>query len=89
MDILWHEYTDAGGEERPVTEASLTEKAAADRPANGCFAPRVAAPSVCFAIACIPLAAAPTISPCIRHWRRSKSLPPLGELSYQQPRGLI
>ena len=24
MDILWHEYTDAGGEERPVTEASLT-----------------------------------------------------------------
>ena len=27
MDILWHEYTDAGGEERPVTEASLTEKA--------------------------------------------------------------
>ena len=27
MEILWHEYTDAGGEERPVTEASLTEKA--------------------------------------------------------------
>lgn len=27
MDVLWHEYTDAGGEERPVTEASLTEKA--------------------------------------------------------------
>ena len=27
MDILWHEYTDAAGEERPVTEASLTEKA--------------------------------------------------------------
>ena len=27
MDILWHEYTDAGGEERPVTEASLTETA--------------------------------------------------------------
>lgn len=27
MDILWHEYTDAGGENRPVTEASLTEKA--------------------------------------------------------------
>ena len=26
MDILWHEYTDAGGENRPVTEASLTEK---------------------------------------------------------------
>lgn len=26
MVILWHEYTDAGGEERPVTEASLTEK---------------------------------------------------------------
>ncbi|MFR9181621.1 MAG: threonine/serine exporter ThrE family protein [Dorea sp.] len=26
MDILWHEYTDAGGENRPV-EASLTEKA--------------------------------------------------------------
>ncbi len=27
MDILWHEYTDAGGENRPVTETSLTEKA--------------------------------------------------------------
>ena len=27
MDILWHEYTDAGGENRSVTEASLTEKA--------------------------------------------------------------
>ncbi|MDO5591187.1 MAG: threonine/serine exporter family protein [Lachnospiraceae bacterium] len=27
MDILWHEYTDKGGEDRPVTEASLTEKA--------------------------------------------------------------
>ena len=27
MDILWHEYTDAGGENKPVTEASLTEKA--------------------------------------------------------------
>lgn len=27
MDILWHEYTDTGGENRPVTEASLTEKA--------------------------------------------------------------
>ena len=27
MNILWHEYTDAGGENRPVTEASLTEKA--------------------------------------------------------------
>ena len=27
MDILWHEYTDAGEENRPVTEASLTEKA--------------------------------------------------------------
>ena len=27
MDVLWHEYTDAGGENRPVTEASLTEKA--------------------------------------------------------------
>ena len=27
MDVLWHEYTDAGGENRPVAEASLTEKA--------------------------------------------------------------
>ena len=27
MDILWHEYTDKGGEETPVTQASLTEKA--------------------------------------------------------------
>ena len=35
---------------------------------------RVAAPSVCFAFACIPLAAAPTASPCSRHWRRSSLL---------------
>ena len=27
MDILWHEYTDQNGEHKPVTEASLTEKA--------------------------------------------------------------
>lgn len=27
MDILWHEYTDQDGENKPVTEASLTEKA--------------------------------------------------------------
>ena len=27
MDILWHEYTDKSGENKPVTEASLTEKA--------------------------------------------------------------
>ena len=27
MDILWHEYTDKNGENKPVTEASLTEKA--------------------------------------------------------------
>ena len=27
MDILWHEYTDQNGENKPVTEASLTEKA--------------------------------------------------------------
>ena len=27
MDILWHEYTDKGGEEMPVTQASLREKA--------------------------------------------------------------
>lgn len=45
---------------------------------------RVAALSVCFALACILLAAAPTISPCFRHWRRSKLLPPLGELSAEQ-----
>ena len=51
----------------------------------GCFAPRVAAPSVCFALACILLAAAPTISSCFRHWRRSKLLPPLGELAVKRP----
>ena len=45
---------------------------------------RVAALSVCFALACILLAAAPTISPCFRHWRQSKLLPPLGELSAKQ-----
>lgn len=27
MNILWHEYTDQNGENKPVTEASLTEKA--------------------------------------------------------------
>lgn len=27
MDILWHEYIDQNGENKPVTEASLTEKA--------------------------------------------------------------
>ena len=27
MDILWHEYTEQNGENKPVTEASLTEKA--------------------------------------------------------------
>ena len=40
---------------------------------------RVAAPSVCFAAACIPLAAAPTAPPCFRHWRRSSPLPLVGE----------
>ena len=40
---------------------------------------RVAAPSVCFAVACILLAAAPTAPPCFRHWRRSSPLPPEGE----------
>ena len=36
---------------------------------------RVAAPSVCYAVACILLAAAPTTTPCFRHWRRSSLLP--------------
>ena len=40
---------------------------------------RVAAPSVCFAVACILLAAAPTAPPCFRHWRRSSLLPLVGE----------
>ena len=31
--------------------------------------------------ACVLLAAAPTTTPCFRHWRRSSLLPPLGELS--------
>ena len=35
---------------------------------------QVAAPSVCFATARIPLAAAPTAPPCFRHWRRSSPL---------------
>ena len=43
-----------------------------------CFAAtaRVAAPSVCFAVACILLAAAPTAPPCFRRWRRSSPLLP-------------
>ena len=40
---------------------------------------RVAAPSVCFAVARILLAAAPTAPPCFRRWRRSSPLPPKGE----------
>ena len=39
---------------------------------------RVAAPSVCYAVACILLAAAPTAPPCFRHWRRSSPLPQRG-----------
>ena len=35
---------------------------------------RVAAPSSRFAIACVLLAAAPTATPCFRHWRRSLQL---------------
>ena len=40
---------------------------------------RVAAPSVCCAVACILLAAAPTAPPCFRRWRRSSPLPLVGE----------
>ena len=40
---------------------------------------RVAAPSVCFAVACILLAAAPTAPPCFRRWRQSSPLPKKGE----------
>ena len=53
---------------------------------------RVAAPSVCFAVACILLAAAPTAPPCFRRWRRSSPLLPEGEAlasratSYWTPR---
>ena len=39
---------------------------------------RVAAPSVCCAVACILLAAAPTATPCFRRWRRSSPLPLVG-----------
>ena len=39
---------------------------------------RVAAPSVCFAVACILLAAAPAAPPCFRRWRRSSPLPQRG-----------
>ena len=43
---------------------------------------RVAAPSICFGPWCGPrilLAAAPTATPCFRHWRRSSLLLPEGE----------
>ncbi len=40
---------------------------------------RVAAPCVCFAVARILLAAAPTAPPCFRRWRRSSPLLPEGE----------
>jgi hypothetical protein len=39
------------------------------------YGDRVAAPSVCRAVACILLAAAPTAPPCFRRWRRSSPLP--------------
>ena len=45
---------------------------------------RVAAPSVCFAVACILLAAAPTAPPCFRRWRRSSPLLPEGEAFEQR-----
>ena len=38
------------------------------------YGDRVAAPSVCRAVACILLAAAPTATPCFRRWRRSLPL---------------
>ena len=43
------------------------------------YGDRVAAPSVCRAVACILLAAAPTAPPCFRRWRRSSPLPLVGE----------
>jgi len=46
---------------------------------------RVAAPSVCFAVACILLAAAPTAPPCFRRWRRSSPLPQRGSLGRSAP----
>ena len=46
---------------------------------------RVAAPSVCFAVACILLAAAPTAPPCFRRWRRSSPLPLVGEPLAKRP----
>ena len=54
-----------GGAGRGITSPSSLRDATA----------RVAAPSVCFAAACILLAAAPTASPCFRHWWRSSPLP--------------
>ena len=46
---------------------------------------RVAAPSVCCAVACILLAAAPTATPCFRRWRRSSPLPLVGEPLAKRP----
>ena len=62
--------------ERSSTSPSLLRNATA----------RVAAPSVCFALARILLAAAPTATPCFRHWRRSSLLLPKGEASPLRPR---
>ena len=50
---------------------------------------RVAAPSVCFAVACILLAAAPTAPPCFRRWRRSSPLPPKGEPWAERPLSFV
>ena len=38
MDIAWHEYTDENGEDIPVTQASLTEKASLGV-SESCFCP--------------------------------------------------
>ena len=48
------------------------------------YGDRVAAPSVCRAVACILLAAAPTASPCFRRWRRSAPLQKVRVLSAKQ-----
>ena len=50
---------------------------------------RVAAPSVCFAVARILLAAAPTAPPCFRHWRRSSPLPLVGEVASRSDDGEV
>lgn len=47
MDVLWHEYTDKEGQNLPVVQASLTEKASIIAVLALCFYPAELVRGVC------------------------------------------